>query len=189
MLKPLYTESTFVCSDTCTDVGCTDIGSVFVNMTMIICASVAFITVLVQESALAGRQVLVGYPGWMDSHGMPWPDRNRDLMDLFKGKASLRASLLKYNITHITVDWAEVRRDSVNIRRLNAHAYRVASNGRWVLVSLCRPLLIPPGERAAYTYLVVVLCQYVLVWRMNFAVTRPTCLKASTIVLFVMTLS
>lgn len=83
-----------------------------------------------QESCLAGRQVLVGYPGWMDSHGMPWPDRNRDLMDLFKGAASGRQTLLKYNITHITVDWNEVNRDQVNMRRLNAFAYRVASNGR-----------------------------------------------------------
>ena len=38
-----------------------------------------------QESCLAGRQVLVGYPGWLDSHGMPYHQRNADVMDLLRG--------------------------------------------------------------------------------------------------------
>ena len=90
-----------------------------------------FLAIVFQESALAGRQVLIGYPGWMDSHGMPWPDRNRDLMAMFRGEATLRATLLKYNVSYITVDWNEIQRDSVSIHKLNAHAYRVATNGRY----------------------------------------------------------
>ena len=37
-----------------------------------------------------------------------------------------------YNITHIVVDVNEIERDHVDIRAINALAYRVASNGRCV---------------------------------------------------------
>ncbi len=45
---------------------------------------------LVQESCLAGRTVLVGYPGWLDSHGMPYHERNHDVMALLRGEATAR---------------------------------------------------------------------------------------------------
>lgn len=51
-----------------------------------------------QESALAGRQVVVGYPGWMDSHGMPWHKRNTDIMDMYAGK-NVRQTALLYNLS------------------------------------------------------------------------------------------
>jgi hypothetical protein len=49
----------------------------------------------VQESCLAGRQVLVGYPGWLDSHGMPYHRRNADVMALLRGDPSRIDTLIK----------------------------------------------------------------------------------------------
>lgn len=84
------------------------------------------------ESALAGRQILVGYPGWMDSHGMDWQERNKDVMGLFQGVRA-RTTVLKYNISHIVVDWAQRTRDGVNMAGINSVAHRAASNGRYVI--------------------------------------------------------
>ena len=83
-----------------------------------------------QESCLAGRAVLVGYPGWLDSHGMPYHGRYNAVLSLLRGVADGRATLLDLNATHIVLDVQELARDEVDVTAINGLAYRVASNGR-----------------------------------------------------------
>ena len=60
---------------------------------------------------------------------MPWSERNEHILNMFKGKDA-RQMALKYNITHIVVDWAHLERDKVNLHGINSIAYRTVSNGR-----------------------------------------------------------
>ena len=63
---------------------------------------------------------------------MPYHTRNHDVNALFRGEDNRKWSIVHYNITHIVVDVNEIERDHVDIRAINALAYRVASNGRCV---------------------------------------------------------
>ncbi len=85
-----------------------------------------------QESSLAGRQVMVGYGGWLESHGVQFEKRSDDLMAMLRGEPSGRATLARYNVTHIVVDVQHIARDRISLHHINALAYRVASNGRSV---------------------------------------------------------
>ena len=69
---------------------------------------------------------------WVSNHGMPdWIKRNEDLNYLQEGRDRARAwtTLLAYNVTHIVMDDAEVRK-RWDVTFLNTFSHRSAANGR-----------------------------------------------------------
>lgn len=55
-------------------------------------------------SALSGRQVAMGYNGWLWSYGVNYFERENDIRSIFKGEAEMDALLAKHKITHVLLD-------------------------------------------------------------------------------------
>lgn len=58
-------------------------------------------------NSLAGRPVLVGYPGWLWSHGIKYGARENDIFEIYRNGINTRVLLEKYNISYIYVGSAE----------------------------------------------------------------------------------
>lgn len=54
--------------------------------------------------SLAGRQVVMGYPGWLWSYGLPATEREQELRDYIKHESWSIDFLAKHRVTHIALD-------------------------------------------------------------------------------------
>lgn len=61
------------------------------------------------ESSLAGRQVAVGFLGWLTSHGINYGGRRAALSGVMRSSRAGVRALAEEGITHITVDPASTK--------------------------------------------------------------------------------
>lgn len=54
-------------------------------------------------NSLAGRPVLMGYPGWLWSHGYKYQTREKDIASMYKGGTVAEELLKKYNIKYVYI--------------------------------------------------------------------------------------
>jgi hypothetical protein len=54
-------------------------------------------------SLLAGRTVVMGFSGWLWSHGLPYADRERDLHTIFSGGRQTDSLLRRYQVRYILI--------------------------------------------------------------------------------------
>jgi hypothetical protein len=52
---------------------------------------------------LAGRRVVMSYPGWLWTHGLPYASRERDVRDIYAGNADIETLLQRYRVSYIVV--------------------------------------------------------------------------------------
>ncbi len=57
--------------------------------------------------ALSGRQMLMGYPGHLWSHGIPFADREQDVKTMYRGGAAAQQLFAQYGIDYVIVGPAE----------------------------------------------------------------------------------
>ncbi len=55
-------------------------------------------------ASLAGRQVVMGYTGWLWSYGLPGMEREQEVRAFFANSPDGEKLLTKYGVTHITID-------------------------------------------------------------------------------------
>lgn len=55
-------------------------------------------------SSLAGRQILMGYRGWLWSHGIDYKERFNDLLNIYNGSDNAYQLISKYNPNYILVE-------------------------------------------------------------------------------------
>jgi hypothetical protein len=84
------------------------------------------------ESSLAGRQVAMGFAGWLSSHGIGAYGRSGALSNIMRGGPDAVGALRSEKISHITVD-AGPARDHFDARVLDELADPVATNGKAVV--------------------------------------------------------
>jgi uncharacterized membrane protein len=58
-------------------------------------------------NSLAGRPVLVGYPGWLWSHGIKYGEREKDVNDIYSNANNTIDLLKKYNIHYVYIGPSE----------------------------------------------------------------------------------
>jgi hypothetical protein len=68
---------------------------------------------------LAGREILMGYPGWLWTHGLDVSERERDVRAIYAMKPNTSQLLAKYNVDYVVIGPDE----SANLKA-NAAAYR-----------------------------------------------------------------
>jgi len=84
------------------------------------------------SAALAGRQIMSSYWGWISNHGMPnYAGRNADMINMLAGSNDGREQLLNYNVTHIVIDRFHL--SDFDMQFLNAVSYRVAQNEKFFI--------------------------------------------------------
>lgn len=84
------------------------------------------------SSALGGRVLLSSYWGWISNHGMPnFVERNDQVNRLLRGEGNPMELALTLRAEYIVVDVHRI--STFSMRHINAIAYRVASNGRFIV--------------------------------------------------------
>lgn len=53
---------------------------------------------------LAGRQIVMGYRGWLWTHGIDYREREHDVLNIFRGSDNAIDLIHKYNIKYIALD-------------------------------------------------------------------------------------
>lgn len=57
--------------------------------------------------ALSGRSTLIGFHGWLWSHGLPYEERAEDVKQIYKGGQSANELISKYRVNYVVVGSAE----------------------------------------------------------------------------------
>ena len=83
------------------------------------------------ESSLAGRQIAIGYAGWLSSHGLYGMDRRSALSGVMQGTRGGLRGLADVNISYITVDPGSRR--SFSTSYLDTWADYAATSGKYSL--------------------------------------------------------
>lgn len=81
-------------------------------------------------SSLAGRQVIMSYPGWLFSYGIDYSTIAPDLVHLFAGDAASARLLAQYHVKFAVIGPAERALYKVNQRFFDAHFPVVLDDGR-----------------------------------------------------------
>ena len=97
------------------------------------------------EAALAGRQIMVSYWGWISNHGMPnHVQRNADINDLLSGHLDTRDMLIQYGIDYIVVDNSHIHDFNLNV--INSYAYLAAANQKYSIYKVVDKSLLTKVE-------------------------------------------
>ena len=64
--------------------------------------------------SLAGKPVLMGYPGWLWTHGIKYQEREKDIKKMFEGGKEAEKLFKKYNIDYIMIGPKERQDYTVN---------------------------------------------------------------------------
>lgn len=65
-------------------------------------------------SSLSGKPVLMGYPGWLWTHGIKYQEREKDIKKMFEGGEEAEKLFKKYNIDYLMISWKERSNYTVN---------------------------------------------------------------------------
>ncbi len=57
---------------------------------------------------LTGRQIVMGFKGWMWSYGLPYQEREEEVRVMFTGAAGAEKLLKKYGVDYVVVGPAEI---------------------------------------------------------------------------------
>jgi len=87
---------------------------------------------------LAGRKILVGYPGYLWVHGINWSQREKDSKRMYQANSSDDFFLLarEYKITHVLIgpmEWQEMR---PNINFFEKNLVKIFDNGLYRIFKL-----------------------------------------------------
>jgi len=64
--------------------------------------------------ALAGRSTLVGFHGWLWSHGLPYQERADDIRQIYRGGRQAEELISKYKINYVTIGPLEKSEYQIN---------------------------------------------------------------------------
>ena len=54
---------------------------------------------------LAGRRILMGYRGWLWSHGIDYRSRESDVFEIYEGSPRLAELLKQYDVSYLLLEW------------------------------------------------------------------------------------
>lgn len=67
-------------------------------------------------NSLAGRPVLMGYPGWLWSHGIDYAAREKDILEMYRGGDKTKDLLKKYGVSYVFIGSSERAMPNINER-------------------------------------------------------------------------
>lgn len=87
-------------------------------------------------SAQAGRQILLGYKGWMWTYGINYGQTERDMRKMFSGASDSERLLKKYNIDYVVIGPEELRNYHANERYFRSNYKKILENTRYRIYSI-----------------------------------------------------
>ncbi len=81
---------------------------------------------------LAGRSTILGFPGWVWSHGIDYQERQNDVMQIYLGESNAEDLIKKYNVHFVTVGPQEKVEFSINLSYFNRYP-QIKLDSDWAL--------------------------------------------------------
>jgi hypothetical protein len=81
---------------------------------------------------LTGRSTILGFPGWLWSHGINYSQREKDVSTIYLGEKEAESLIKKYKVNYLTVGPEERKQFSINISYFNKYPQINLEKG-WVL--------------------------------------------------------
>lgn len=81
---------------------------------------------------LTGRSTVLGFPGWLWSHGIDFAQREKDVSTIYLGKKEAENLIKKYKVSYVTVGPQERNQFSINLSYFNKYPQINLEKG-WVL--------------------------------------------------------
>jgi len=83
---------------------------------------------------LAGRRVVIGYPGWLWTYGLAdWSDRSRDAQDMLKGSPSTIDLLHRYGVGYVVLGPQDAAIQGSNAAYFDRVADRIYDSGGYTV--------------------------------------------------------
>ncbi len=89
-------------------------------------------------ACLAGRRVLMGYRGWLWSHGIDYREREQDIMVMYSGSERARDLLTHYGIDYVLIEQDKMADFHENVGFFAAHFRPVYSSAHYSLFDAAR---------------------------------------------------
>ena len=83
-------------------------------------------------STLSGRSTLLGFPGWVWSHGIDYSKRQSDVVQIYLGDKNAENLIKKYHVHYITVGPQEKVEFSINLSYFNRYP-QIKLDPEWIL--------------------------------------------------------
>lgn len=87
-------------------------------------------------STQAGRQILLGYKGWMWTYGINYGQTEHDMRKMFSGASDAERLLKKYDIDYVVIGPEELRNYRANERYFRSHYKKILENTRYRIYSI-----------------------------------------------------
>lgn len=82
-------------------------------------------------TVMAGRAVMMGYPGWLFSYGIDYSQRERDLRAIYALAANTPALLEKYNVEYVVIGPNERQNLKPNVEAFRSRYQRIINTGNY----------------------------------------------------------
>jgi len=89
-------------------------------------------------ACLSGRRILMGYRGWLSSHGVDYHLREQDVMAIYSGSETAHELLNRYGINYILIEEDKIADFHENLVFFAAHYPRVYSSTRYILFAVAK---------------------------------------------------
>ncbi|MEK6857706.1 MAG: hypothetical protein AABX39_03920, partial [Nanoarchaeota archaeon] len=87
-------------------------------------------------STLTGRQILMGYSGWLWSYGIKYEDRRKEIVSMFSGSEESKHLLQKYDVSYAVIGPSERSDFSANETFFEENYKRVLKKGEYAVYSM-----------------------------------------------------
>lgn len=89
-------------------------------------------------SSLAGRQILLGYPGWLWTRGINYSAREAEIKKFYADPNPKDSIISKYSIGYVLVDDFVLRNYNASLEKFDKQFTKVFSNDNYTLYSLIK---------------------------------------------------
>jgi hypothetical protein len=89
-------------------------------------------------ACLGGRRILMGYRGWLWSHGIDYRPREQDIMAIYSGSENADDLLIRYGIKYVLIEQDKLADFHENVGFFAAHFEPVYSSAHYILYDLAK---------------------------------------------------
>jgi uncharacterized membrane protein len=89
-------------------------------------------------ACLSGRRILMGYRGWLWSHGIDYHPREQDIMAIYSGSETAHDLLIRYGIDYVLIEQDKVADFHENVGFFAAHFQPVYGSAHYILFDVTR---------------------------------------------------
>ena len=89
-------------------------------------------------ACLSGRRILMGYRGWLWSHGIDYHPREQDIMAIYSGSERALDLLIRYGIDYVLIEQDKTADFHENVAFFAAHFQPVYGSAHYILFDVAR---------------------------------------------------